>query len=98
MLPLLFAETPCAGAEGHRFLIPPGSHVSEMILGEFAHSASTEKFGGNYLAVARKVPQVLPSGAVRTGTEILVLIGVDVARFDSVQALSLYCSRPKVEG
>jgi len=89
MLPLLFAETPRAGGEGHRFLIPAGSHVSEVMLGEFAHSASLERFGGNYLAVARKVPQVLGSGTIRTGTEILVLIGVDVARLNGVQALSL---------
>lgn len=86
----LIAETPRAGGDGHRYLIPTGSELTESMLGQFIRAASEKERGRNYLAATKEVRQVLDNGTVRTGTEILVLIGVDVDGLceDKLSALS----------
>jgi hypothetical protein len=86
---LLIAETPRASDEGHRFLIPEGSSPPEWLLGAFARAAYEDKDGGNYLGASRQATQALDNGTVRAGNEVLVLLGVDVARLTLPQVLAV---------
>ena len=78
--PTLIAETSLAGELGHRFLVPEDLMGQEQLVRRFVSEAVSHLAGGNFLAVTRKVQQTLENGTVRDGTEILVLIGVDVGR------------------
>jgi hypothetical protein len=80
--PLLIAETPNAGKLGHRYVVSPGSAVSELTAVHYVdRSRGLEtKRGDDFLAVSSRVRQV------GTGREdmpqTLVLAGVDVAELD----------------
>ena len=81
---LLIAHTPRAGRHNHRFLIPPGATLADGVLSDFLAAATgspdlSSAAGGNYLAAVREVEQPTTG---RRGQEVLMLVGVDVARLN----------------
>ncbi|MBU0484325.1 MAG: hypothetical protein KKB30_07410 [Proteobacteria bacterium] len=77
--PFLIAETPRAGNRGHRFIVPTGLEISSSDLELFFQKATRQNRGRNFLSVNRQVKQLLTSGSVRTGTETLMLAGIETA-------------------
>jgi hypothetical protein len=79
----LVAQTPRAGDLNHRLLVAADSNLSESEVAQLLDEAARNPQGENYLAVsAEKIKQVKSH---RTGTEILVLVGVDVKRLSDGQ-------------
>lgn len=71
--PLLLAETPRAGAYGHRFILPSGSKIKSTQVENYLRNATRINQGEDYLAASRTVEQRLPNGAVRSGAETIML-------------------------
>jgi len=78
----LVAETPRAGKWNHRFIVSPTCNLSDSEVAKVVATASRSPQGEDYLAVSVEAKQVL-SG--RTGTEILVLTGIEVNKLSDSQ-------------
>ncbi|MBU0479906.1 MAG: hypothetical protein KKG47_02270 [Proteobacteria bacterium] len=73
--PFLIAETPRGGPYGHRFIIPPGTDLQSSEVEAYFQRAALGR-GNDFIAVNHQVTQHLPNGAVRKGSETLLLAGV----------------------
>lgn len=80
----MLAETPRGGPHGHRFLVPPDSTLKSSDVEDYFQQASQ---GGNknFISVKRQVEQRLPNGAIREGTETLLLAEVNVPKLAQQQ-------------
>jgi len=87
-LPLWFiAETPRAGRRHHIFLTAPDCPLGETEITRLIDDArvqtdATMTSGPNYLAIANPVNQTTTG---RGGTEILMLVGLDIAKLTKTQ-------------
>lgn len=77
-LPYLIADTPRAGSYNQRMIVPVGIDPQEIqqVL-RHAERALQQLQGTDYIAVSRKVLQPTTN---RTGTEMLLLVNVDVSQ------------------
>lgn len=82
---LLLAETPRGGPFGHRFIIPPGTHLRPSDVEAYFQRAALGQ-GSDFIAVNHQVVQHLPNGAVRQGAETLLLAGLEVKALSNAQA------------
>ena len=82
--PFLLAETPRSGPFGHRFIIPPDIALLSTEVETYFHKASHGP-GSDFLAVTHQVKQHLPNGAVREGSETLLLAGVETKGMNDKQ-------------
>lgn len=82
---ILLAETPRGGPFGHRFIIPPGTHLQPSDVEAYFQRAALGE-GSDFIAVNHQVVQYLPNGAVRQGAETLLLAGLEVKALKNVQA------------
>lgn len=83
---ILFAETARAGDIGHRFLVAKGCLATETQLSEYLQAVNAPiTIGANFLAVRADVDQRLDNGTVRKGKEILLVAGINIARFNPGQ-------------
>jgi hypothetical protein len=86
---LMLAETPRGGPYGHRFLVPPDSNLKSSDVEDYFQRASQ---GGNtdFIAAKRQVEQRLPNGAIREGTETLLLTGINVTKLAQQQSHEIH--------
>ena len=84
----MLAETPRGGPYGHRFIIPPDSNLKSSEVEDYFQRASQ---GGSkdFIAVKREVGQRLPNGAIREGTETLLLTGIYVPKLAQHQLFEI---------
>ena len=75
----LIVETPRGGEAGHRFLTSRDD-MGESEVALTAAAASQNAVGRTYISVSRQVTQRILNGAVREGTERMILVGLDVGR------------------
>lgn len=83
--PFLLAETPRGGPFGHRFIIPPETHLRPTDVEAYFQRAALGQ-GTNFIAVNHQVVQHLPNGSVRQGAETLLLAGLEVKALSNAQA------------
>lgn len=84
----LFVETPCGGEHGHRLLVPSGVSVTEGLVRAFITKANEDGRGANFIGLSRSVQQSI-NQTKRTGREILVLAGVDVAQMTEREIVAI---------
>ena len=75
----MLAETPRGGSYGHRFLVPPDSSLKSSDVEDYFQRAS-QGGSNDFIAVKKQVEQRLPNGAIREGTETLLLTNVNVPK------------------
>lgn len=80
----LLAETPRGGPFGHRFIIPPDIALLSTEVETYFHRASHGQ-GSDFIAVTHQVRQHLPNGAVREGSETLLLTGTEIKGINDEQ-------------
>ena len=84
----MLAETPRGGPYGHRFIIPPDSNLKSSEVEDYFQRAS-QGSSKDFIAVKREVEQRLPNGAIREGTETLLLTGINVPKLAQHQLFEI---------